>query len=202
MGYDRVLTIFSNHHPTLFKYLQQTFAEVTNPPIDPYREGGAMSLITYLGRPGGFRSQGSGVRSQESEDQRLPVRQMELASPVISDAIVEEIRRNEVLGYQLIDATFPLSGGEQAMREALHRIRSEAEKAVHAGYAVLCISDKEACNRGINPIPSLFALGAIHTYLCRQGLRDKCSLIVQAGDVQEGTTSVASSPSGRRGPPT
>src|SRR5262249_33080181 len=50
MGHDRVLTIFSQHHQTLFKYLQQTFAEVTNPPIDPYREGGAMSLTTYLGR--------------------------------------------------------------------------------------------------------------------------------------------------------
>ena len=50
MGFDRVLTIFSAQHPTLFKYLQQTFAEVTNPPIDPYREGGAMSLTTYLGR--------------------------------------------------------------------------------------------------------------------------------------------------------
>src|SRR6476646_11198970 len=50
MGYDRVLSIFSQHHPTLFKYMQQTFAEVTNPPIDPYREGGAMSLTTYLGR--------------------------------------------------------------------------------------------------------------------------------------------------------
>jgi glutamate synthase domain-containing protein 2/glutamate synthase domain-containing protein 1/glutamate synthase domain-containing protein 3 len=186
MGYDRVLTIFSQHHPTLFKYLQQTFAEVTNPPIDPYREGGAMSLITYIGRPGGFRGQESGGGSQGSGDQVLPVRQMELASPVISDAIIEEIRRNEVLGYQLIDTTFPLSGGEEALREALHRIRSDAERAVHAGYAVLCLSDKEACNRGIDPIPSLLALGAVHTYLCRQGLRDRCSLIVQASDVQEG----------------
>src|SRR5262249_19349025 len=34
MGFDRVLTIFSLEHQTLFKYLQQTFAEVTNPPID------------------------------------------------------------------------------------------------------------------------------------------------------------------------
>src|SRR5439155_6573051 len=146
MGYDRVLTIFSQHHPTLFKYLQQTFAEVTNPPIDPYREGGAMSLTTYIGRPGGFRarpqSEDGGL---ETGDSRLPVRQMELASPVISDAIVEEIRRNEVLGYQLIDTTFPLSGGEEALREALHRVRSDAERAVHAGYAVLCLSDKEAC---------------------------------------------------------
>lgn len=186
MGFDRVLTIFSQHHPTLFKYLQQTFAEVTNPPIDPYREGGAMSLTTYIGRPGGFRGQESGVRGQGAEISGLPVRQMELASPVISDAIVEEIRRNEVLGYQLIDTTFPLSGGEEALREALHRIRSEAERAVHAGFAVLCLSDKEACNRGIDPIPSILALGAVHTYLCRQGLRDRCSLIVQASDVQEG----------------
>src|SRR5262249_29512651 len=52
MGHDRVLTVFSSHHPTLFKYLQQTFAEVTNPPIDPYREGGAMPLTTYLARAG------------------------------------------------------------------------------------------------------------------------------------------------------
>lgn len=193
MGFDRVLTIFSNHHPTLFKYLQQTFAEVTNPPIDPYREGGAMSLTTYLGRPGGFRSRAINGQNESPDDSVLsteysvlPIRQMELASPVISDAIIEEIRRNEVLGYHLIDTTFPLSGGEQALREALHRIRSEAERAIHAGYAVLCLSDKEACNRGIDPIPSLLALGAVHTYLCRQGLRDKCSLIVQASDVQEG----------------
>ena len=161
--------------------MQQTFAEVTNPPIDPYREGGAMSLITYIGRPGGFRS-----TDDEPDSPALPVRQMELSSPVISDAVVEEIRRNELLGYTVIDATFPLPGGEHALREALHRIRSEAERAIHAGFSVLCISDKEACKSGVDPIPSLLALGAIHTYLCRQGLRDKCSLIVQAGDVQEG----------------
>ncbi len=104
MGHDRVLTVFSQHHPTLFKYLQQTFAEVTNPPIDPYREGGAMSLTTYLGRVQAHGPRPVGVQGEE-----LPVRQMELPSPVISDAIVEEIRQNEVLGFKLLDATFPLS---------------------------------------------------------------------------------------------
>src|SRR6185312_4841049 len=72
------------------------------------------------------------------------------------------------------------------MRSSLVALQSAAEKAVHDGYHVLCISDKEACKRGIDPIPSLLALGAVHQYLCRQGLRDKCSLIVQAGDIQEG----------------
>ena len=84
MGHDRVLTIFSAHHPTLFKYLQQTFAEVTNPPIDPYREGGAMSLVTYLGKPSGFavvsREPVASAVSREplaSAEEQLPIRQME-----------------------------------------------------------------------------------------------------------------------------
>ncbi len=181
MGHDRVLTVFSQHHPTLFKYLQQTFAEVTNPPIDPYREGGAMSLTTYLGRgPTQVNS------AHEGGGDALPIRQMELPSPVISDAIVEEIRQNEVLGFKLLDATFPIQGGADSLRTSLVALQSAAEKAVHDGYHVLCLSDKEACKRGIFPIPSLLALGAAHQYLCRQGLRDKCSLIVQAGDIQEG----------------
>jgi glutamate synthase domain-containing protein 2/glutamate synthase domain-containing protein 1/glutamate synthase domain-containing protein 3 len=175
MGHDRVLTVFSQHHPTLFKYCQQTFAEVTNPPIDPYREGGAMSLMTYLGRSA-LKADGEG----------MPVKQMELSSPVISDAVIEEVRQNELLGFKLLDATFPLSGGAEAMRSSLVALRSAAEKAVHEGYHVLCVSDKEACKRGIDPLPSLLALGAVHNYLCQQGLRDRCSLVVQAGDIQEG----------------
>ena len=196
MGHDRVLTVFSAHHPTLFKYLQQTFAEVTNPPIDPYREGSAMSLTTYLGRGplvGRMKDEGGRMKEDQTPDSSfiphpssLPVRQMELPSPVVSDAIIEEIRQNEVLGFKLLDATFPLSGGVDALRAALVALQSAAEKAVHDGYHVLCISDKEACKRGIFPIPSLLALGAVHQYLCKQGLRDQCSLIVQAGDIQEG----------------
>ena len=73
---------------------------MTNPPIDPYREGGAMSLTTYLGR--------SPAVVTENE---LPVRQMELPSPVISDAVLEEIRRTEVLGFTLLSAVYPAPGG-------------------------------------------------------------------------------------------
>jgi glutamate synthase domain-containing protein 2/glutamate synthase domain-containing protein 3 len=168
------------------------FAEVTNPPIDPYREGGAMSLVTYLGRRfAGAPSAERGAQSQEKPHSseaasELPCRQMELSGPVLSDAILEEVRRHEVLGLKTFSAVFPLRGGVDALRESLHRLRSEAERAVHDGYNVLCLSDKEAFGDGLAPIPSLIALGAVHTYLCNQGLRERCSLVVQAGDVQEG----------------
>ncbi len=191
MGFDRVLTIFSLEHHTLFKYLQQTFAEVTNPPIDPYREGGAMSLTTYLGRsPLIARRGGGGAKAEgpprDEEEGGLPPRQMELSGPVLSDAIIEEIRRNEVLGYKALSATFPVKGGVEALRESLHRLRSEAERAVHEGLSVICLTDRESFSDGLVPIPSLMALGAVHTYLCRQGLRERCSLVVQCGDAQEG----------------
>ncbi len=196
MGFDRVLTVFSQQHPTLFKYLQQMFAEVTNPPIDPYREGGAMSLTTYLGRSPVIRGaqgvrRGAPEENAEGEESSrgaddLPCRQMELSGPVLSDAILEEVRRNEVLGLKTLSAVFPLRGGADALGESLHRLRSEAERAVHDGYNVLALSDKEAFADGLAPIPSLLALGAVHTYLCNQGLRERCSLVVQAGDVQEG----------------
>ncbi len=178
MGFDRVLTIFSQQHQTLFKYLQQTFAEVTNPPIDPYREGGAMTLTTYLGRSPEVKAPHNG--------ELIPCRQMELSSPALTDTVIDEIRRHEVLGLKTLSAVFPLRGGADALREGLHRLRSEAERAVHDGYNVLCLSDREAFVDGLAPIPSLLALGAVHTYLCHQGLRDRCSLVVQAGDVQEG----------------
>src|SRR5205085_6835767 len=117
---------------------------------------------------------------------QLPIRQMELPSPVLSDAVLEEVRRNEVLGVPFLSAVFPLRGGIDALRESLHRLRSDAERAVHAGFNVLCVSHKEAFRDGLVPIPSLLALGAVHNYLCHQGLRERCSLVVQAGDVQEG----------------
>src|SRR5262249_28750364 len=79
MGFDRVLTIFSQQHQTLFKYLQQTFAEVTNPPIDPYREGGAMTLTTYLGRSPEVGMQGGQERlSGEAE----PTAEVAFGSPL------------------------------------------------------------------------------------------------------------------------
>ncbi len=182
MGHDRVLTVFSAHHPTLFKYCQQTFAEVTNPPIDPYREGGAMSLMTYLGRSP--LSHGNPLPATGEDE--LPVKQMELPSPIVNDAMMDELQLNDLYAYEVLDATYMLQGGAVSLKTNLDKLRADAERFVHEGHHVLCISDREACKPGTDPIPSLLALGAVHTHLCKQGLRDRCSLIVQAGDIQEG----------------
>ena len=48
MGNDTPLACLSQHNPRVFEYFQQLFAQVTNPPIDPFREKIVMSLVCML----------------------------------------------------------------------------------------------------------------------------------------------------------
>ncbi|MGA8767692.1 MAG: glutamate synthase central domain-containing protein, partial [Candidatus Acidiferrales bacterium] len=52
MGIDTPLACLSDKPQLLFNYFKQTFAQVTNPAIDPIREDLVMSLNTYIGREG------------------------------------------------------------------------------------------------------------------------------------------------------
>ena len=48
MGNDQSLAVLSERPQILYNYFKQLFAQVTNPPIDPYRENLVMSLMSYV----------------------------------------------------------------------------------------------------------------------------------------------------------
>ena len=50
MGTDTPLAVLSERPKLLFNYFKQLFAQVTNPPIDPLREGLVMSLMSFTGK--------------------------------------------------------------------------------------------------------------------------------------------------------
>ncbi len=50
MGTDTPLAVLSDRPKLLFNYFKQLFAQVTNPPIDPLREGLVMSLMSFTGK--------------------------------------------------------------------------------------------------------------------------------------------------------
>ena len=50
MGNDAALAVLSERPQLLYNYFKQQFAQVTNPPIDPYRENLVMSLMSFVGR--------------------------------------------------------------------------------------------------------------------------------------------------------
>jgi glutamate synthase (ferredoxin) len=52
MGDDAPLAVLSDRPHVLYDYFRQRFAQVTNPPIDPLREGEVMSLKMFLGPRG------------------------------------------------------------------------------------------------------------------------------------------------------
>jgi glutamate synthase (ferredoxin) len=180
MGFDRVLSVLSNEHLTLFKYFQQIFAEVTNPPIDPYREGAAMDLTAYIGRR----------PRRRAEKNQLPPRQAELSIPVLTDAQVDEIMQMEVLGPATVPTVYDLKSGVEGFKAAVEELRSRVEATVKAGNSVVFLSDRDAFiekdGKVAAPIPAVIALCVADAHLKKLALRDRCSLVVQSGEVQEG----------------
>ncbi|HDZ6096592.1 TPA: glutamate synthase subunit alpha [Staphylococcus aureus] len=49
MGYDAPIAVLNERPESLFNYFKQLFAQVTNPPIDAYREKIVTSELSYLG---------------------------------------------------------------------------------------------------------------------------------------------------------
>src|SRR5699024_11819298 len=68
---------------TLFNYFKQLFAQVTNPPIDAYREKVVTSELSYLGCEGNL------LKPNENALNRI-----QLAGPVLTEAQLEVIERS------------------------------------------------------------------------------------------------------------
>ena len=170
MGDDTPLAVLSEQYRGLHHFFKQNFSQVTNPPIDSLRESRVMSLRTRLGNLGNI------LDEHESQCDVLA-----LDSPVLSTAEFEAMRRHMGKAAAEIDCTFDPSAGDNALRDALARVRREAEEAVRAGCTHLILSDKsmDACRAAI---PMILAVGGVHSHLMREQLRTWTSLNVRSGE--------------------
>lgn len=175
MGNDTGLAALSDAPQRLSRYFHQAFAQVTNPPMDPIREKLVMSLRTYVGRHGSLL--------EETEQQ---AHMMELRSPVLSDAEVENIRSSTDEGFRSvwIDILFDPAGGADGMVEAIKEISAEADQAVRDGVSIIVLSDR-ATDAFHAPIPILLAVGAVHHRLIASGLRLHASIIAVSGEPRD-----------------
>ena len=89
-------------------------------------------------------------------------------------------------GSRSCPAVFPLRAASTRCGRACTACAATPSGPCTTATTCSASRDKEAFRDGLAPIPSLLALAAVHNYLCHQGLRERCSLVVQAGDVQEG----------------
>ena len=175
MGDDTALAVLSNRPRLLFSYFKQLFAQVTNPPIDPYREELVMSLKTYVGKEGNLLD--------ETPEQ---CRMLKLAHPVLAPEDMARLRNADHPDIKVrdVDMLFPATGGGRSLKEALRRLFVTAEREIADGATMLILTDRNMDAQRA-PIPSLLAVSGLHHHLIRRGLRTRAGIIVECGDARE-----------------
>lgn len=87
MGNDAPLACLSNMQPLVYEYFKQLFAQVTNPPIDPFREKIVMSLACPIGPEGNILEPNPGQ-----------CRRLWLENPILGLSDMEIIKHTEHIG--------------------------------------------------------------------------------------------------------
>ncbi len=170
MGDDTPSAVLSKKYRPLSHFFRQNFSQVTNPPIDSLREYRVMSLKTRFGNL-------KNVLDEDSSQTEILV----LDSPFVGNAQFDELERQFNAPMTRIDCTFPAGGGQSALRDALARIRAEAEDAVRSGAGHLVLTDQEQGPDRV-AMPMILATSAVHFWLTKKGLRTFCSLNVRSAE--------------------
>ena len=175
MGIDTPLACLSDKPQLLFNYFKQSFAQVTNPAIDPIREDLVMSLNCYIGSEGNIL-----------DETPKNTHTLKLRHPIISNWRLEKLRSvkwGDFLATTL-PTVFRAAGGEGELGRAVNELCEKASVAIKSGYTLIILSD-----RGVDeehaPIPSLLALSAVHNHLIREKTRNQVALIVESGEPRE-----------------
>ncbi|QQP36726.1 Glutamate synthaselike, partial [Caligus rogercresseyi] len=168
MGNDAPLACLSEMQPLIYEYFKQLFAQVTNPPIDPFREKIVMSLECPIGPEGNILHPGE-------------VKRLWLKNPILSLSDFEHLKATSLLGWKshIIDITY-IREEDAGLAQAVDQICLQAEVAVRdEGCQLIILSDR---NVEVNRIPVSVALasGAVHHHLISCRLRSKCAIVLES----------------------
>ncbi|HOV77253.1 MAG TPA: glutamate synthase large subunit, partial [Sedimentisphaerales bacterium] len=177
MGNDTPLAVLSEKPKLLFNYFKQLFAQVTNPAIDPLREGLVMSLMSFTGKKGNLL-----------DETPQHCRQLKLPHPILTNEDMERLRavRRDDFRVATVQALFDANAATPAesLRRGLEALIASAEKAIRDGASLVIISDREV-SESLAAIPSLLAVSAVHHAMLNKGLRHEAGLIVESGEPRE-----------------
>jgi glutamate synthase (NADPH/NADH) large chain len=174
MGDDTPMPVLSRIVRSPYDNFRQQFAQVTNPPIDPIREQIVMSLETCLGRERNMFAE-----TPEHADRVL------VDSPVLSHdkfkQLVELGKQDAGYATETISLNYP---ADVDLHSAILDITDKAVAAINNGKVVLILSDRDI-SRDKVPVHALFATGAVHHRLVREGLRCDANIIVETATARD-----------------
>jgi glutamate synthase (ferredoxin) len=178
MGDDAPLAVLSERPHTPYNYFKQRFAQVTNPPIDPLREGIVMSLAMTLGKK-------ESIYKVSEQGARL----IHLESPVLTERELEKIAefgKPENGGFKqtTISTRYALEDGPAGITTALDKICDSVVDEVRNGAEIVILSDKASDLSVLAEttyVPPMIAIGAVHHRLIEEGLRMNAGIVVETG---------------------
>jgi glutamate synthase (ferredoxin) len=175
MGADTPLAVLSDKTRPLYDYFQQTFAQVTNPPIDSIREEIVTSPIINLGSEGNLL-----------DPQPENARAIRLDRPILTNEDLAKIRSiaDPIYRSVTIPILFDPRGGETALKAAIDGVFRAADEAIEKGYNIVILSDR-GVSAHLAPIPALLVSAGLHHHLIRTGTRTRIGMILESGEPRE-----------------
>jgi len=166
MGDDTPIPNLLERPYLLFRHFKQRFAQVTNPPIDPIREKAVMSLKLRLGSKVNFLELSGKLR-----------RRIEIDSPLLTPTEFEEIRGSSFVNVKAFKMEF-----RNSLKEGLNSLfESVKESILTENVEIVILSDRDV----EYPIPSLLAVSGLCSFLERERLLHRVSIIVETGEVRD-----------------
>ena len=179
MGTDTPVAVLSDRDRPIYDFFKQTFAQVTNPPLDAIREKLVTSMYARVG-----------PESNLLDPQPRSCRTVHLDRPLITDDELARLVGIDSQGgiddfhTEVLNALYPVAEGGAGLRDALENLRNAASTAIETGANILVVSDRGS-NEHMAPIPSLLAVAAVHQHLIAQRSRASVGLVSESGDASE-----------------
>jgi len=204
MGTRKPPAALSRKPVLLYSYFRQLFAQVTNPPIDPYRENLVMSLENYIGKERNLL-----------DESPAHCRQLKLLHPLLSNTDIRRLRESKLPDFRVatVSMLFEAPGEAEArgggggeagdgsggaggsgsaakgepgvlLTAAIDRICAHAERYIDEGISLIILSDR-GVDVGHAAVPALLATSALHSHLVKARKRHMAGLIVETGEARE-----------------
>ena len=178
MGDDTPLACFSNVQRNYTDFFRQKFAQVTNPPIDPYREKVVMSLNT------GFGSIQNILDENPIYAKRLksisPILMQEKFEVLTSFGNVDHERYDECYKNKIFTTTYTNN-----LEDSLKKLSASIVDAVKNDGVKIVILDDRDVDESLKVIPMAFAIGHLNTSLLNNSIRNKVTIVVISGEVYD-----------------
>ncbi len=173
MGDDTPIAVLSERNRSIYDYFRQSFAQVTNPPIDPLRESAVMSLETCIGREHNV------FHETASHAYRVL-----LPWPVLNYVKYQTLLGLDQRYYRNVRFSLNYDMAANSLREALESLVEACVSSIKGGATIIVLSDRDIARDRLL-IPAPLAVGAVHQGLLKAGERPNANILIETGSARD-----------------